>query len=130
MKTGQTSWQAPQVVQAHSVSSVVRVPIRGFSASARCASGDSPCWKRSSSTSSGPRSGMRKRRSSRRSWTTCIGDSGLPVLYAGQKLVQRAHSVQAKPSSSDFQVKSFQPWTTPVAAMSSASMFSFGSTPR
>jgi hypothetical protein len=45
-------------------------------------------------------------------------------------LVQRAHSVQAKPSISDFQVKSFQPWTTPVAAMSSASMFSFGSTPR
>ena len=60
MKTGQTSWQAPQVVQAHSASSVVRPPISGLSASARCAAGDSPCWKRSSSASSGPRSGMRE----------------------------------------------------------------------
>ena len=47
------------------------------------------------STSSGPRSGMRVRMSSRTSWMTCIGDSGLPVLKAGQKFEQRAHSVQA-----------------------------------
>ena len=58
-----------------------------------------------------------------------MGDSGLPVLNAGQSLVQRAHSVQAKPSSSDFQVKSLNSETTPVCGMSSASRFSLGKMP-
>lgn len=33
------------------------------------------------------------------------GESCLPVRFAGQTLVQRPHSVQAKPSSSDFQLR-------------------------
>ena len=42
MKTGQTSWQAPQVVQAHRTSSVVRVPMSGFTSSVAA---PAPCWK-------------------------------------------------------------------------------------
>ena len=56
MNTGQTSWQAPHVVHAHSTSSVVRPPISGRAASASSERAEAPCWKRSIITSSGPRS--------------------------------------------------------------------------
>ena len=59
MKTGQTSWQAPQVVQAHSTSSVVRPPMSGLTCVGRRAR--RRAGSVSSSASSGPRSGMRVR---------------------------------------------------------------------
>ena len=45
------------------------------------------------------------------------GLSILPVMFAGQTAVQRPHSVQAKPSSNDFQLR----WSTSLAPNCSAS---------
>ncbi len=49
------------------------------------------------------------------------GLSGLPVMFAGQTLVQRPHSVQANPSSNDFHEScsmSFAPNTSTSASRS------------
>ena len=82
ISTGQASMHAPQVVQAHSSSSVIALgSIGSASSSDTCARArPMPAGWRSSS-----------------SFTSCMiffGESDLPVMFAGHTASQRPHSVQ------------------------------------
>ncbi len=79
MEAGQMSWQARQVVQAQMTSRPM-VSIRLAAGSVKAIS---PIWL-----------------------TSRIGDSGLPVVKAGQRSWQRLHRVQASASKMSFQRRS------------------------
>src|SRR4051812_10880940 len=114
MNTGQACSHQPHVVHAHTVSGLSTFPTIGGISHA------SPAGVRPSAIAS-----SFSQIQCLRSWFTALCASGLPVMYVGQCVWQRPHSVHEYTSSTFFQCRS----ETLCAPNSSFSRFGVGSFP-
>ena len=129
MVTGQASTQAPQVRQSQTASYGIAVSTRGRARASGWSVSSSPKVVRTvGELGISGRPASASTASWRMPMMNVLGLSGLPVVQAGHACWQRPHSVQVKPSSRSFQLRSATVRMPNVA--SSASRSIAGSSPR